>query len=225
MRMKNILKTILGIINTFYILIFRNIHQKKSFLYLSKFSVHSNNNLYFTHSKILNTRFTIKGTGNYISAEESLISGCQINISGEGNKLVLEEGVKLRNAIIHIRGINCIIHIGRNTTIGGARIVNSGDHNPIKIGSYCMFSDNIEIWASDTHAVLNEKNEVINKERPIIINDHVWIGSHVKVLKGVIIGSNSVVGMGSIVTKNLNRNTLNIGSPAITIRQNINWKR
>jgi len=224
MRMKNILKTILGIINKIYIAIFRNIHQKKSFFYLSKFSVHSNNNLYFSHSKILNTKFFIKGTGNYVSAEESLISGCQINISGEGNKLVLEEGVKLRNAIIHIRGKSCVIKIGKETSTGGIRIVNVGMDNIIEIGEGCLFADFIEIWASDTHSILDENDKIINRERPIRIGDNVWVGSHVTILKGVTIGTNSVIGMGSLVTKDIEPGTLNVGQPARPIKFNIHWK-
>jgi len=221
--MKNILKTILGIINTIYIAIFKNINQKKSFFYLSKFSVHSNNNLYFSHSKILNTKFFIKGRRNYISAEESLISGCQINISGEGNKLVLEEGVKLRNAIIHIRGKNCIIRIGKETSTGGIRIVNVGTDNTIEIGEGCLFADFIEIWASDTHSILDENDKVINQEKPIKIGNNVWVGSHVKILKGVTIEDWAIIGMGALVVSDVPKNSISIGFPNKVIKNNVKW--
>ena len=86
-----------------------------------------------------------------------------------------------------------------------------------------MFADNIEIWASDTHSIYNNRGNRINKEKPIIIEDRVWVGSHTKILKGVHISECSVIGMGTTVTKDIAANSVSIGTPNKIIRENVTW--
>jgi acetyltransferase-like isoleucine patch superfamily enzyme len=84
-------------------------------------------------------------------------------------------------------------------------------------------ADYIEIWASDTHSIFDSSNNLINPERDIIINDNVWIGAHVIILKGVTIGAGSVVGIATLVTKNIPSNSLSVGNTNRVIRENISW--
>lgn len=53
---------------------------------------------------------------------------------------------------------------------------------------------------------------------PVEIGDRAWIGAHVSVLKGVRIGSDAVVGAGSVVTKSVPAGTVVAGNPAQVIR-------
>lgn len=53
---------------------------------------------------------------------------------------------------------------------------------------------------------------------PIVIEKNVWIGAGAIILPGVTIGENSVIGAGSIVTKNIPKNMLAYGSPCKVIR-------
>nr|WP_302897283.1 DapH/DapD/GlmU-related protein [Mesorhizobium sp. LMG 17147] len=53
---------------------------------------------------------------------------------------------------------------------------------------------------------------------PIIIEDDVWLGEGVTILKGVTIGARSVIAAGSVVTKNIGSDTLAGGMPARPIR-------
>ena len=55
-------------------------------------------------------------------------------------------------------------------------------------------------------------------ESPTKIEDKVWIGANVTVLKGVTIGKNAVIGAGSVVTKSIPENAIAIGAPAKVIR-------
>jgi acetyltransferase-like isoleucine patch superfamily enzyme len=55
------------------------------------------------------------------------------------------------------------------------------------------------------------------------IGNRVWVGSHVKILKGVRIADDCVIGMGTIVTNDVPANSLSVGSPNKTIRANISW--
>ena len=56
-------------------------------------------------------------------------------------------------------------------------------------------------------------------DQPITIEDDVWIGANVIILKGVTIGRGSIVGAGSVVTSNIPRYSIAIGSPAKMIKQ------
>lgn len=54
---------------------------------------------------------------------------------------------------------------------------------------------------------------------PITVGNNVWIGAHVCVLPGVSIGNNTVIGAGSVVTKNIPANVLAYGNPCKVIRE------
>ena len=53
---------------------------------------------------------------------------------------------------------------------------------------------------------------------PITIGDNVWLGARVIVLPGVTIGENSVVGVGSVVTRDIPPSSLAVGVPAKVVR-------
>jgi acetyltransferase-like isoleucine patch superfamily enzyme len=91
----------------------------------------------------------------------------------------------------------------------------------IVIGNYCGFGGNVSLWDTDFHGL--QYNERIVKEAvktaPIIIGDHVWIGAYTIILKGVTIGNRSVIGAGSVVTKNIPDDEIWAGNPARFIKK------
>ena len=78
-----------------------------------------------------------------------------------------------------------------------------------------MLAWNVSIMDSDMHPVLTE--ELVNK--PVTIEDNVWIGCHVVVLKGVTIGTGSLIAAGSVVTKDVPPYSIAGGIPAKVIGQ------
>jgi acetyltransferase-like isoleucine patch superfamily enzyme len=175
-------------------------------------------------SIFIKSNLHISGKNNKINIFNSKISNAHIRIKGNNNTLEFEDGFELRRGTIILMGINCSIRIKKNTIINGIRIVNVGVDNNIEIGESCLFSDNIEIYASDTHSIYNANGEFINQERPVIINDHVWVGAHVKIVKGVTVGEGAVIGMASLITKDVSERTLVAGNPPHIIKENIEWK-
>lgn len=224
--MKNFIKKTVSFFNK---LLLRLKLQRRNVLTGSYFKVgiqmSKGNKIDINHSKLERVEFNISGGGNIFHSKEAFISKTTININGQDNKVTLQPGVNLRNSIVIIRGNNCSISIGSDTTFGGIRIVNVGESNRIEIGKNCLFSDNIELWASDTHPIYDMDGNLINKEKPVSIGDNVWVGCRVTILKGVKVGDGSVLGMGSVVLNDVDPGAISAGYPNKTIKTNISWKR
>jgi acetyltransferase-like isoleucine patch superfamily enzyme len=89
----------------------------------------------------------------------------------------------------------------------------------ITLANNILIGTNVEIYDSDFHTIdVNRFGNKQYKKAPIIIKENVWIGSNVKILKGVIIGENSVISNGSIVIKNIPPNVVAAGIPAKVVK-------
>lgn len=217
-------KKIISILNYFVLFFNKSIYFKNSSVFLARIKCDSNNRVKLYHSNLYHSKLSvIEGFNNIIKLNGVEVIDSFITIKGSNNKINIENGVKLRKSTITIRGQNSSVTIGSGTTFGEVRIINVGQNNPINIGNNCLFADNIEIWASDTHSIYDKDGYFINPELPINIGNNVWIGSHVKILKGVTIGDGAIVGMNALVTKNIEPKTLNVGNPSKCIKNDITW--
>ncbi|KLE15730.1 maltose acetyltransferase domain-containing protein [Clostridium sp. C8] len=88
----------------------------------------------------------------------------------------------------------------------------------IFIGNNVMFAPNVTISATGhpVHPDLRKNGEQFSF--PVKIEDNVWIGSNVVILPGVTIGENSVIGAGSVVTKDIPKNVVAVGNPCKVLR-------
>lgn len=103
------------------------------------------------------------------------------------------------------------LSIGDNCSFSGDSIwcfesITIGNH--VRVGANCLIMD------GDAH----QDDPRAGKNKPIVIEDNVWLGGNVVVKKGVTIGRNSVIGMNSVVTKNIPSNCVAIGNPCVVIR-------
>lgn len=103
------------------------------------------------------------------------------------------------------------IEIGNNCGFSGTVI---GCAKKIVIGNNVRCGANTLITDSDWH----QDDPRTGKDAEVIIDDNVWLGYGVKVLKGVHIGKNSVIGAGSIVTKDIPANVIAAGNPCKVIK-------
>lgn len=109
------------------------------------------------------------------------------------------------------------IEIGDNVGISGCTISAS---RAIKIGDNVLIGSGVAIVDQDAHPIDpdDRRNGVgIINAAPIIIEDDVFIGARAIVLKGVTIGRGSVIGAGSIVTKDIPPFSIAAGNPARVI--------
>jgi acetyltransferase-like isoleucine patch superfamily enzyme len=93
----------------------------------------------------------------------------------------------------------------------------------IRICKGTMVGPNVVIMDLDGHALWPPENRLTNPafelDNDVIIGSNVWIGSSCIILKGVIVGNNSIIAAGSVVTRNIPSNVLAGGVPAKIIRE------
>jgi acetyltransferase-like isoleucine patch superfamily enzyme len=201
-----------------------NFNFKNTTVFLSKLALKKTNILILNDTFIERSSIIVEGISNEIVIH-GYLSKTKINVWGTNNQITIHPNVKLNNSTLVLRGDNCKIEIGNGSTFGSIYMVCMGKNNFIKIGKNCMFAENIDLWATDSHPIFNSDNELINPSKPISIGDFVWIGAKCSILKGVTIGSGSIVGMSSIVTKNIEAATLNVGNPLRCIKTSVRWER
>ena len=78
----------------------------------------------------------------------------------------------------------------------------------IRLGHDVMIGRGVVIYDSDHHTIRNPQGELRNPDAPVTIGDHVWLATHVTVLKGTTIGSASMVAAGTTVRGTMPANSL-----------------
>lgn len=115
--------------------------------------------------------------------------------------------------IISTLAENACIKIGDDCGFSGAAI---GAAVSIKIGDRVMIGANSSISDTDWHPIDAEKraNREAPEARSVVIEDDVWLGANVTVLKGVTIGARTVIAANSVVTKSIPADVIAGGVPA-----------
>ena len=102
-------------------------------------------------------------------------------------------------------------YTNHNVTILDAAKVTFGDN--VFVAPNCVFS-------TAGHAIDSEqRNRGLEIALPITVGDSVWIGANVSVLPGVTIGSNTIIGAGSVVNKDIPDGVIACGNPCRVIRK------
>jgi maltose O-acetyltransferase len=112
--------------------------------------------------------------------------------------------------------------IGDNTFIGHLCSFNIA--RKVTIGNHCLLAAGVRIYDVDAHpldAARRRGNEFFPAENsePVSIGDDVWVGTGALILKGVTIGSRSIVGAGAVVTRDVPPDVVVVGNPARVIKR------
>lgn len=93
------------------------------------------------------------------------------------------------------------------------------DDTHIYVGDYTMLGPNVTI-ATAGHPILPElREQAYQYNMPVHIGRNCWLGAGVIVLPGITIGDNSVIGAGSVVTKDIPANVVAVGNPCKVLRE------
>ncbi len=141
---------------------------------------------------------------------ERRAEGVRISVATGG---VLEIGAdtwlrsELAPVIFHVYG-GAQIRVGPDGFLNGCQIsAKSG----VVLGRGCWVGPGSRIWDSDQHAIDASRPE---QSAAVVLGDHVWVAADTSVLRGVEIGSHSVIGTRSLVTRSIPPNSLAFGQPA-----------
>jgi maltose O-acetyltransferase len=114
------------------------------------------------------------------------------------------------------------VDYGENLHIGPRTFVNYGlvalDVARIDIGADCQLGPNVQLLTAWHPTEPEPRRAKLEAASPIRLADNVWLGGGVIVLPGVMIGENSVIGAGAVVTEDIPGNVVAVGNPARVIR-------
>ncbi|GEA23205.1 sugar O-acetyltransferase [Vibrio harveyi] len=140
-----------------------------------------------------------------------------------------EKRSNILNLLLASVGKNCYIepplraNWGCHTHLGDNVYANFNltlvDDTHIYIGDHVMIGPNVTI-ATAGHPIDPElRRDIAQFNIPVHIGNNVWIGANSVVLPGVTIGENSVIGAGSVVTKDIPANVVAVGNPCRVLRE------
>lgn len=109
------------------------------------------------------------------------------------------------------------VHFGKNIYANFNLTLVDDTH--IYVGDATMFGPNVTI-ATAGHPILPElREQAYQYNMPVHIGKNCWLGAGVIVMPGVTIGDNTVIGAGSVVTKDIPANVVAVGNPCRVMRE------
>ena len=133
------------------------------------------------------------------STAATVLAPCRLRTFGPRARIVLGEGCELTGAALTARSTSIVL--GRRVMLApNCIIVDSDFHEP---------------WPPERRHL----DPGMKHDAPVRIGDHVWLGMHAVVLKGVTIGEGSIIGAGSVVTRDIPPLCVAVGAPARVVRR------
>jgi len=149
----------------------------------------------------------------------------------KGSKIILGQHSRVGPGFYFSLGINSNLSIGSWTYIGSD--FQAFDRVGIQVGRKCMISHSVTLMDYDGHylsyeGMIQESAQVgninIGRGAEIVIEDNVWIGTNVTILKGVRVGEGSVVASGAVVTRSIPKYSLVAGNPSAVVKTGVEWR-
>ena len=134
-----------------------------------------------------------------VKIDEGTRIGPYVLIDGEAGSILIGKNCSI-NSFSWLGGGNSILSIGNDVRIGTGTVISCANH---------IFKDkNLLI-----------RQQGLEKNSDITIEDDVWIGANSTILPGVKIQKGSVIGAGSVVTKDIESYVVAVGNPAKKIKE------
>src|SRR5262245_34400686 len=111
---------------------------------------------------------------------------------------------------------------GYNVQLGDGVFINFNavilDCAPVTIGDGTQIGPGVQLLAADQPREVEQRRTLRELARPISIGSNAWIGAAAIVLPGVTVGDDSIVGAGSVVTRDVPSGVLAVGNPSRVVR-------
>lgn len=111
---------------------------------------------------------------------------------------------------------------GYNITVGENFYANTNctilDCAMVTIGDNVLLGPNVSLYTPNHAIDAEERSQGYERSLPITIGNNVWIGGSVTIVPGVTIGDNTIIGAGSVLTKDIPSNVIAAGVPCKVIR-------
>ncbi len=170
--------------------------------------------------KLLSTCPRVEGKGRLV--QPVLLLGSGKIVIGKNVTFGYRPSPYLYSGYIHLeaRKPESLILIGDRCWINNnCAFISEGAGGGIEIGAGTIIGTNVEIYDSDFHELDPSKRMTgIPKTAPVKIGANVFVGSNVRILKGVSIGDNTVIANGSIVVNSIPKDVIGGGNPARILR-------
>ncbi|MGN6368935.1 MAG: acyltransferase [Phycisphaerae bacterium] len=187
-----------------------------------------NNRIEIASTPVESFAIDINGDNNtVIIGAGTILANSRIVMAGSGHTIRIGKRVQLRNTTLWIEDSGAVLEIGDETTSEGAGIALTEPGSKVTFGRDCMLSYDIDIRTGDSHSIMEcATGERINFAEDVTFGDHVWIGAHCVVLKGVRIPSDCIIATGAIVTKSVTvEHAIVAGNPAKVVKEGVTWSR
>lgn len=143
-------------------------------------------------------------------------------MEGEKRKEILEKLLGTSHPLTFIEpSFRC--DYGFNIHTHGLAVINYNcvilDTSPVNIGANAFIAPGVVIACAAHPIDAKQRSEGISTSKPITIEDDVWIGANSTVCGGVTIGKGSVIGAGSVVTKDIPEGVVAAGNPCRVLRK------
>lgn len=140
-----------------------------------------------------------------------------------------DERAAFMGQILGKTGENCFIEApfwcdyGYNIEVGDYFYANHNciilDGSRVTFGSHIFLGPNCAFYTAGHPLDVEQRNNWLQYSYPITVGDNVWIGGNTVVLAGVNIGSDTVIGAGSVVTKDIPSGVVAAGNPCRVLRE------
>jgi len=148
-----------------------------------------------------------------------------MRLRGPDGRLIKEGAVDIHpEAIIwtHVEPVSLVTRGKGRIIVGKSSFLNGGvwirASELVHVGDWCKIGPRVMIMDSDAHE-LAKGHDGPGKTAPVVIEDEVLVCAGAIILKGVRIGRHSVVGAGSVVTRDVPSSVLVAGNPAKFVRE------
>ena len=135
---------------------------------------------------------------------------------------------RLINLLIPNQGKSCFVQApfycdyGTNIHLGKRVFFNFNctvlDVTPVTIGDRTMIGPNVQLYTATHPLEAEPRASGTEFGKPITLGEDVWIGGNVTICPGITIGDRSVIGAGSVVTKDIPNDVFAAGNPCKVIR-------